>query len=65
MDLERDSLGVEDGSADCAVLSEVIEHINPYYVNHTLSEINRILKVGGKLIVSYPPLKGVSFQRLE
>jgi ubiquinone/menaquinone biosynthesis C-methylase UbiE len=53
-DLERDSLCMEDGSIDCAVFSEVIEHLNPYYVNHTLAEINRILKKGGKLIVTAP-----------
>ena len=63
-DLERDSLGMEDGSADCAVLSEVIEHINPYYVNHTLSEINRILKVGGKLIITTPNIASF-FKRLK
>jgi len=63
-DLERDSLGMEDGSADCAVLSEVIEHINPYYVNHTLSEINRILKVGGKLIITTPNIASF-FRRLK
>jgi len=46
-DLEQDSLGLENGSVGCAVFSEVIEHINPYYVGHTLAEINRILKVRG------------------
>jgi SAM-dependent methyltransferase len=63
-DLERDSLGMQDGSIDCAILSEVIEHINPYYVDHTLSEINRILKVGGKIIVTTPNIASL-FRRLK
>jgi SAM-dependent methyltransferase len=63
-DLERDSLSMEDGSIDCAVFSEVIEHLNPYYVNHTLAEINRILKMGGKLIVTTPNIASL-FRRLK
>jgi len=63
-DLERDNLDMEDGSADSAILSEVIEHINPYYVNHTLSEINRVLKVGGKLIITTPNIASF-FRRLK
>ena len=63
-DLERDSLGMEDGSVDCAILSEVIEHINPYFVNYTLSEVNRILKVGGKLIITTPNIASL-FRRLK
>jgi SAM-dependent methyltransferase len=63
-DLECDSLGMEDGSIDCAVFSEVIEHLNPYYVNHTLAEINRILKMGGKLIVTTPNIVSL-FRRLK
>jgi SAM-dependent methyltransferase len=63
-DLERDSIDMEDESVDCAVFSEVIEHINPYYINHTLSEINRVLKVGGKLIVTTPNIASL-FRRLK
>ncbi|MEM0079631.1 MAG: class I SAM-dependent methyltransferase [Nitrososphaerota archaeon] len=48
-DLERDMLDLADSSMDCAVLTEVLEHLNPYYVSHTLSEINRVLKPGGGL----------------
>lgn len=43
-DLERDSLNIPSGSADCVVLSEVMEHLNPYYISHLLAEVNRILK---------------------
>jgi SAM-dependent methyltransferase len=63
-DLERDSLGVENETVDCAVFSEVIEHINPYYVNYTLAEINRVLKVGGKLIITTPNIASL-FRRLK
>ena len=31
-DLERDSLNLENDSVGCAVFSEVIKHINPYYI---------------------------------
>jgi len=40
-DLERDAIPLEDSWADCAVFTEVIEHINPSYVGHTLAEIYR------------------------
>jgi len=53
-DLERDSLDMEDESVDCVVFSEVIEHINPYYINHVIAEINRILKVGGEAHYNNP-----------
>jgi len=59
-DLEQDSLSMEDDLATCVVFSEVIEHINPYYVNHVIAEINRILKVGGKLIITTPNIASLS-----
>jgi len=45
-------LDISDGSIDCCVLSEVIEHLKQY--NAALSEICRILKVKGKLIIVFP-----------
>ena len=63
-DLERDSLGMQDGSVDCVVLSEVIEHINPYYVNRVLAEVNRVLKPVGKLIVMTPNIASL-FRRAK
>lgn len=44
-DLERDSLNIPSGSADCVVLSEVMEHLNPYYISHLLAEVNRISEI--------------------
>lgn len=53
-DLERDRVPIEVGWADCAVFTEVIEHVNPYHVGHTLAEINRTLKPHGRLILTTP-----------
>lgn len=61
-DLERDELGF--GSVECAVLSEVLEHLNPYYVPKTLSNINQVLKEGGKLILTTPNVASL-FRRLK
>lgn len=52
-DLEK-SIDLPDESFDCAVLTEVIEHLNPYYISTTISEINRILVKGGILIITTP-----------
>jgi len=53
-DLERDRLDLADASVDCAVFTEVLEHLNPYYVEHAISEVSRVLKPGGKLILTTP-----------
>ena len=52
-DAERDRFPYDDGSFDLVIWSEVIEHLtlNPV---HTLSEIHRVLKPGGSVIVSTP-----------
>jgi 2-polyprenyl-3-methyl-5-hydroxy-6-metoxy-1,4-benzoquinol methylase len=51
-DLERDELCVN--KADCAVFTEVFEHLHYYYVPLVLSKINRALKPGGVLILTTP-----------
>ncbi len=53
-DLEKDRLDLADASVDCAVFTEVLEHLNPYYVEYTMSEVSRVLKPGGKLILTTP-----------
>jgi len=63
-DLEKDAIPLGDGWADCAVFTEVIEHINPYYVGHTLAEINRVLKPHGMLILTTPNIASL-FRRLR
>jgi len=62
--LERGAIPLGDGWADYAVFTEVIEHINPYYVGHTLTEINRVLKPQGALILTTPNIASL-FRRLR
>jgi SAM-dependent methyltransferase len=61
-DLERDELGVDN--ADCAVFTEVLEHLHYYYVPLVLSKINRALKPGGVLILTTPNIASL-FRRLR
>ena len=63
-DLERDRLDLADASVDCAVFTEVLEHLNPYYVGHAIGEISRVLKPGGKLILTTPNIASL-FRRLR
>lgn len=44
--------GLKTGTVDLVVISEVLEHV-PNYVE-TLGEIRRILKPGGKLLITVP-----------
>jgi len=45
---------VEAGSFDVVVAGEFIEHLFPYDVDKTLSEIFRALKLGGRLLLTTP-----------
>jgi len=58
-DLEK-GINLPDSMFDCAVFSEVIEHLNPYYLGTTFSEIHRILKPGGILILTTPNIARMS-----
>jgi len=60
-DLERDELGV--AGADCAVFTEVLEHLH-YYAPAVLAKINRSLKPGGILILTTPNIASL-FRRLR
>ena len=53
VNIEDEPLPFDDNSFDFILLSEVIEHmeVDPMYM---LSEINRVLKVGGTLLVTTP-----------
>jgi len=46
------NIDVSDESVDCCVFSEVVEHLNQY--NAALTEIYRVLKKGGRLIIVFP-----------
>jgi len=50
--LPDESLPLRDSSFDLVLLIDVLEHVNNY--NFVLSDIKRILKPGGKLIISIP-----------
>jgi len=53
-DLNTETLDVKDSSVDIVLLCEVIEHI--YNPDKVLEECNRILKPGGKIIITTPNL---------
>ena len=53
-DFNVDQLPFSDGSVDFILLCEVIEHL--YNPDHILREINRVLRKGGKLLISTPNL---------
>ncbi len=61
-DLEREELGISN--ADCAVFSEVLEHLHYYYAPLVLNKINRALKPGGVLILTTPNIASL-FRRLR
>ncbi|MEM3763529.1 MAG: class I SAM-dependent methyltransferase [Desulfurococcaceae archaeon] len=63
-DLEMDKLSLLDAYTDCVVLSEVLEHLDPYYISYTMSEINRILKLGRILVLTTPNIASL-FRRLR
>jgi len=45
-DLENERIPLNDGSVDCTIFTEILEHLNPFKITFTLSEINRTLKIG-------------------
>lgn len=57
-DIEREPLPFGDESLDVAVLAETFEHLrfDPLYA---LSQINRVLKPGGRLLFSTPNLHSI------
>jgi len=50
--------------ADCAVFTEVLEHLHYYYVPSVLEKINRALKKVGYLILTTPNIVSL-FRRLK
>jgi len=61
-DIERDELGVAD--ADCAVFTEVLEHLHYYRALVALVRISRALRVKGHLILTTPNIASL-FRRLR
>jgi len=58
-DLEREPIALESETVDLAVLHEVFEHLRVDPI-HVLTEAARILKPGGRLLVSTPNLMSLS-----
>jgi SAM-dependent methyltransferase len=54
VDLERDELPFEDGSADLIICNQVLEHIKNVF--WALAEMDRVLAVGGVLAIGIPNL---------
>lgn len=52
-DIDVDTYAIEDESVDCVVSFEVLEHL-PGDPMHMLSESNRILKSGGRFLLTTP-----------
>lgn len=61
VDLERDSIPghLDQLGVDAVVFTEVLEHLNPYYVSWSLYILNRILKYNGLLILSTPNIASI------
>ena len=57
-DIERDPLPMGDDSVDAVLFNEIFEHlrINPIF---TLSEVHRVLRPGGALLLSTPNLRSL------
>lgn len=55
MNFEKDKIPFSENYFDYVVCSEVLEHL--FFPEHILSEIKRVLKPGGKLIITTPNLK--------
>ena len=52
-DLTKD-LPFDDGYFDQAVLIETIEHIPPESLSHALTEVARVVKAGGRVVITVP-----------
>lgn len=48
-------LAFPDGSFDIVFLVDVYEHLHPFEIEHTLAEVKRVLRPGGRLIVHTGP----------
>lgn len=57
-DIERERLGLDDGSIDFMLATEVLEHLRVGLL-HALAEMRRVLKPGGKLLITTPNLLSV------
>jgi SAM-dependent methyltransferase len=45
---------LDDGAVDAIVAGEFLEHLYPTDVDRTLGEMNRVLKIGGRVLMTTP-----------
>ena len=60
LQLDATQIALPDASLDTVVSFETIEHVPPGTVEKTLSEFARVLKPGGRLIISTPDKRSYS-----
>jgi SAM-dependent methyltransferase len=58
-DLDTDTISANDGAFDAVICNEVFEHLRIDLI-HSLSELLRVLKPGGRLLLSTPNLRSVT-----
>ena len=58
-DLDTDTVPAEDGTFDAVICNEVFEHLRIDLI-HSLSELLRVLKPGGHLLLSTPNLRSLT-----
>jgi SAM-dependent methyltransferase len=54
-DIERQVIPIDDGSVDCIIFTEVIEHLRVNILS-ILCEFRRVLRRGGKVVITTPNL---------
>jgi SAM-dependent methyltransferase len=54
-----------DASFDVAVLTEVLEHVPSEYEEATLREVRRLLRPGGRLVVTVPNVHGLHWRYMQ
>jgi 2-polyprenyl-3-methyl-5-hydroxy-6-metoxy-1,4-benzoquinol methylase len=54
INLDLEGIPIESNQYDAIICTEVIEHI--YDISHVLKEVNRLLRPGGKVLMSVPNL---------
>ena len=57
-------LPFKSNTFDCALLIEVIEHLEVNQVNQAIKEVHRVLRPGGRLIVLFPHDRNFKIGRL-
>jgi 2-polyprenyl-3-methyl-5-hydroxy-6-metoxy-1,4-benzoquinol methylase len=62
VDLERDP--IPRLGAGCAIFTEVIEHLNPYYAPEIVRKINKAMASNSKLVLTTPNIASL-FRRLR